>query len=79
MCCMLKEANPAIHINERIADYSVKVCQVMSDGGGMNLLAVAGEATVDETMEKVKAVGLTPRSLMEQKRRSASSGSAAAA
>jgi len=42
MCCMLKEANPAIHINERIADYSVKVCQVMSDGGGMNLLAVAG-------------------------------------
>jgi hypothetical protein len=41
---MPQEANTAIHINERIAYYGIKVCQTMSDSSGVELLAMAGIA-----------------------------------
>jgi hypothetical protein len=42
--CILQEANPAIHINKRIAYYNITVCQAVADSSSVKLLAAANRA-----------------------------------
>lgn len=75
-CC--KRPILAIYVNERIANYGIKVCTAMSDSSGVKLLVVVGEANCRRDYGECEA-SWPDTALSHGVRETYSSGSEAAA